>query len=290
MKKIILTLGMSAALLFGSNQISAQITFPQPSPLCNVSQAFGIGKIEISYSRPGMRGRKIFGDLVPFNEVWRTGANSATNITFSEDVKIKGTVVKAGKYGLLSIPGKDNWTVILTKDLNVTSAADYKQENDVLRITTAPVLLSSAVETFTIDVTNITTSSATVEIKWENTLVSFGIDMDFDEKLTAQIEKTMGRDTRPFHAAAGYYFDNKKDLTKALGWINKAVEMNPGAYWSWLLKTKIQKAMGDNKGALATAQTGLEKAKSSNDNLYTKYHQTLIDELTPLVNTKGKKK
>ncbi|MFN4083128.1 MAG: DUF2911 domain-containing protein [Bacteroidia bacterium] len=290
MKKLLIAFGISSLLILGSTSAQAQITFPQPSPLCNVTQHFGIGKIEISYSRPSMRGREIFGKLVPFNEVWRTGANAATTISFTDDVVINKQTVKAGKYGLLTIPGKENWTIILTKDLNVTSGAAYKQENDVLRISVEPKLLSTPVETFTIDVYNISTKDATIAVKWENTLVEFGISMDFDEKLTKQIENTMARDSRPFHSAANYFFENNKDLKKATEWINKAVELNPNAYWSWLLKAKIHKATGDYKAALDAATTGFNKAKADNDNLYMGYNQAVINEVTPLVHLKGKKK
>lgn len=291
MKKTILKSLFIFIALFGLPNLNAQqITFPQPSPLCNVSQNFAIGKIEISYSRPSLRGRSVFGNIVPFNEVWRTGANSATTINFTEDVNINSQIVKAGKYGLLTIPAKDNWTIILTKDLNVTSAEDYKKENDVVRISAEPKLLSSAVETFTIDINNFTNTNANIDLTWENTKVSFAVTMNYDEKLSQQIEKTMGKDTRPYHSAASYYFDNKKDLNKATEWINKAVEINPAAYWSWLLKAKIHKANGDIKGALLAANSGLEKAKAESDNLYIGYLQTFINETTPLTQPKGKKK
>lgn len=290
MKKYIATLSLAAMLALGSNQTNAQITFPQPSPTCNISQNFGTGKIEISYSRPGVKGRNIFGEIVPFNEVWRTGANSATTITFSDDVTINKTDVKAGKYGLLTIPGSEKWTVILTKDLNITSAQDYKQENDVVRVMVEPELLSQAVETFTIDINNFKSNEAVIEIKWRNTSVSFLVKTDVDTKLNKQIDDVMAKDTRPYHSAANFYLDNGKDLNKALEWATKATEINPNAYWSFYLKAKIQKALGDYKSAIATSNQSLEKAKTAGDNSYVKNNEKLIAELTAKAPVKGKKK
>src|SRR5690349_24031322 len=128
----------------------AQLKTPAPSSTQTIKQDFGLGSIELSYSRPGMKGRKIFGDVVPFGKVWRTGANGATTLTFGDDVTIGGTKVPAGKYGLLSIPDKDNWTLIITKQLNVTSPAAYKAENDVVRVTVKPIELRYDIENFTI--------------------------------------------------------------------------------------------------------------------------------------------
>src|SRR2546423_1045437 len=127
----------------------SQLRTPTSSPPQTIKQDFGLSNIELSYSRPGVKGRKIFGDLVPYGNVWRTGANQATTITFGEDVTVGGTKVPAGKYGLLTIPGKDNWTVIITKQVDVTSPSAYKQENDVVRYNAKTTTLKEPVETFT---------------------------------------------------------------------------------------------------------------------------------------------
>lgn len=263
-KQTILSLALA-----GSLAVSAQtIPFPQPSPAASFSQSFATSKIEVSYARPSMKGRKIFGDVVPFGKVWRTGANAATTISFGEDVKINGKEVKAGKYGLLTIPGATEWTVIITKDLNVTSPDAYKQENDAARVTVAPARLNDAVETFTIEVANIKNNEADIQIKWENTSVSVKVTADYDARISKQIDDVMAKDTRPYAGAANYYLDNGKDLNKALEWINKAIAANPNAYWHVLTKAKIQKGLKDYNGALATSAQSYELAKKDGDDTY----------------------
>ena len=155
-----------------------QLRTPQPSPTTTIKQNFGLGSIELNYSRPGIKGRKVFGDLVPFGKVWRTGANNATVLTFSDEVIIGGTKIPAGKYGLLTIPNKDKWTVIVTKATDVTSPADYKEENDVVRVDVKPTSLSKAVETFTMQFTDVKNTSLALNISWDKTAVSLPISTD----------------------------------------------------------------------------------------------------------------
>ncbi|HEV8270765.1 MAG TPA: DUF2911 domain-containing protein, partial [Chitinophagaceae bacterium] len=152
MKKL-LFLAIASFIIFSTE--AQQLTTPQPSPTAEIKQNFALSSIEISYSRPGVKGRKIFGDLVPFGKVWRTGANSATTVTFGEDVTIGGKKVAAGKYGLLSIPGETEWTFIITKQLDVTSPAAYKQDQDVVRVTAKPEALPFSIETMMINIDNI---------------------------------------------------------------------------------------------------------------------------------------
>jgi len=265
------------AISFTSNAQSLPV--PAPSPSQTVKQQFATSNIEISYSRPGVKGRKAFGDVVPFGKVWRTGANSATTIEFGEDVTIDKTKVAKGKYGLVTIPGENEWQVIITKDLNVTSPTAYKLENDVVRIPVKPVTLNDVVETFTIDVQNIRPTTATIQLKWDRTLVAFDVTADIDEKITKAIEKELAADKRPFHQAASYYFDNNKDLKQALEWSTKAVENNPAAFWMSNLKAKIQFKLNDLNGALATAEQSLAKAKENSNDDYVKLNEKLIAEI-----------
>src|SRR5512143_405232 len=141
---------------------------PAPSPPQTIKQDFGISSIELSYSRPGIKGRKVFGDLVPYGKVWRTGANNATTIDFADDVTIGNTKVPAGKYGVLTIPDKDNWTIIVTKQTDVTNPADYKQENDMVRVSVKPVALRDKIETFTMQFANVKPSTCELQLMWEN--------------------------------------------------------------------------------------------------------------------------
>ncbi len=270
---------MFAAALGVSVAFAQSIPFPQPSPSATVSQSFATSKIEISYSRPGAKGRKVFGDVVPFGKFWRTGANAATTISFGEDVKINGMEVKAGKYGLLSYPGEAEWTIILTKDLKVTSEDAYKKENDVARFMVKPSRLASMVETFTIEIGNLKNNECDLELKWENTAVSLKVTTDYDARITKQIDETMAKDTRPYFGAANYYFENNKDLKKALEWVSKAADANPKAYWVLLLKAKIQKALKDYNGAMATSQQSLDLAKADNNDSYIKNNEKLMAEI-----------
>jgi hypothetical protein len=295
MKKTIIKTVIAACVAFQLSSVSAQqIPFPQPSPTATVSQNFATSKIELSYSRPGAKGRKVFGDVVPFGQVWRTGANGATTISFGEDVKLNGMEVKAGKYGLLSIPGQSEWTVIITKDLTVTNAGAYKQENDVVRLKVNPTALSTPVETFTIEIANMKSNEADIMLKWENTAVSFKVSADIDTKLNKLIDETMAKDSRPYFQSANYYYENNKDLNKALEWVNKAVDANPDAYWALHLKAKIQKGLKDYNGAVVTANASIEKAKVGGDDAYVKNNEKLISEIKALPDYKeaapGKKK
>ena len=292
MKKTIILTALAASL-FTARVEAQSIPFPQPSPTCTVSQNFATSKIEISYSRPSAKGRKIFGDVVPYGKFWRTGANSATTVLFGEDVKVNGIDVKAGKYGLITFPGETEWTVVLTKDLTVTSADAYKQENDVARFTVKVEKNLNYVETFTIDPANMRNDACDLMLKWEQVIVRIKVMSYYDERLSKQITEVMSKDTRPYSGAANYYYENNKDLNQALVWINKSLEANPKAYWNWLLKAKIQKGLKDYAGALETSNKSLELAKADNDDAYVKNNEKLQAEIKALpdyVPAKTKKK
>lgn len=279
MKKSILIL--SSILSFCAAQ-AQNISFPQASPTTTISQNFATSKIELSYSRPSAKGRKVFGDVVPFGKIWRTGANGASTISFGEDVKINNTDIKAGKYGLLTIPGESEWTVILSKDLTVTNAQAYKQENDVLRFSVKPETLPYYTETFEIEIANVKTNQVDIKLIWEKTSVSFTVSTDLDSKLSKQIADVMAKDSRPYYQSANWYYENGKDLKTAYEWVNKAVEANPNAFWVLHLKAKIQKSLKDYNGAIATATTSLEKAKADGDEAYVRNNEKLITEIKAL--------
>lgn len=290
MKKLFFVSTLAAALFLGSAQAQT-IPFPQPSPAASISQSFATSKIEINYARPSARGRKVFGDVVPFGKFWRTGANSATTISFGEDVFINGMEVKAGKYGIVSFPNANEWTVVFTKDLNVTSADAYNEANDAARFIVKTEPLNQLVETFTIELNNMRNDAADLIFKWEQTQVKLSIKSNYDERLSKQIETVMNKDTRPYYGAANYYFENNKDLNQALTWINKAVEANPKAYWVWLLKAKIQKGLKDYNGALETSAKSYELAKADNDDAYMRNNEKLQAEIKALPDYKpGKAK
>jgi hypothetical protein len=276
LKKWILCSALAFTIMAADAQ---QIRTPQPSPSQTIKQDFGVGSIELSYSRPGIRGRKVFGDLVPFGNVWRTGANNATLLTFSDDVTIGGTKVPAGKYGILSIPDKDNWTLILTKQTDVTSPAAYKQESDVVRVKVKPTMLKEPVETFTMQFANVKPASTDLQIMWDNVMVSLPITADVDSKIMAQIDNAMNKDNRPYFQAAMYYIENGKDINKAIAWLDKAVEQNPDAFWIHHQRANALAKVGKKAEARAAAQRSIELAKQAKNDDYVRLNEKLLADL-----------
>jgi hypothetical protein len=257
----------------------AQLNTPQPSPTQTVKQNFALSSIELSYSRPAMRGRKIFGDLVPFGTVWRTGANNATVLTFGEEVIIGGTPIPAGKYGLLSIPEKKSWTLIITKQTDVTSPAAYKQDQDVVRIKSSVTTLKNPVESFTIQFDNVKQNSCDLQIMWDKTMVTLPIKADIDAKIMANIEKEMKGANPPYFAAAMYYLENNKDLVQAAEWFGKAAEAQPDAFWVFHQQANCLAKLGKKKEARAAAEKSIELAKAAKNDDYVKLNEKLLSKL-----------
>ena len=264
----------------GSMITSAQtLKVPAPSPLQTIKQAFALSDITIEYSRPGAKGRVVYGDVVPFGKVWRTGANATTKITFGEDVKVEGNAVAAGTYGIYTVPNKETWEIMLYKDVTLGgNVADYKKENELLRFTVKPTSIANKVETFTMNFTDVTPTNTNIELVWENTRVAFSVTADIDSKIMKNIETALAKDSRPYFQAAGYYYDNNKDLKTALEWANKATEMNPKAYYMFMLKAKIELKMKNNKAAIATAEKVITLAKEDKDDAYVNQATKLIAE------------
>lgn len=276
-KKFLLT-AIVAAGVFCMGKTQNLVT-PQPSPTETISQNFGLSKIDISYSRPGVKGRKIFGDLVPYGKVWRTGANNATTITFGDDVTINGTKIPKGKYGLLTIPGEKEWTIIFTKQTDVTSPADYKQDQDVLRVSAQTYTLPFTIENFTIDINGITSNSCNLEMYWDNTYVNVPITTDVDSRVMAQIKNLMDNDNRPYYAAAAYYIENGKDLNQAVEWMDKAIAQNPDAFFMYYQKAKALAKLGKKQEALAASNKSMELAKAAKNDDYIALNEKLQKEL-----------
>ncbi|ACU62906.1 DUF2911 domain-containing protein [Chitinophaga pinensis] len=280
MKPLFRYLSAGCSLLLCAQLSFAQgVKMPAPSPGQTIHQDFALSFVEVNYSRPAIKGRKVMGDLVPFDKVWRTGANGATVITFGDDVKFGGTEVKAGKYGLLTIPGKSEWTVILTKSLDVTSPAAYKPENDVVRVKVKPTSLPYAVENFMITFDDIESSSANLLLIWEKTMVSVPLTAEVDSKVVAQLDAAMKGDKKPYFQAASYYYETNRDLKQALVWVEEAVKENPTAFWIATLKARIQAKSGDKKAAKATAEKAIELAKTAKNDDYVVINQKIIASL-----------
>jgi hypothetical protein len=257
----------------------AQLKTPAPSPTQMIRQDFGITSIELSYSRPGIKGRKIFGDLVPFGKVWRTGANSATTLSFADDVMIGGKKVPAGKYGLLTIPDKKNWTVIITRQLDVTSPAAYKQDQDLVRIDVKPMEMEESLETFTMQFANVKPSTCDLQIMWDRTAVAIPISMDVETKVMAQIDQLMNKDNRPYYAAAMYYMDTNKDLNQAMIWFDKAAEQQPSAFWIHHQRANALAKLGRKDEAIASARKSMQLAAEQKNDDYVKLNEKLLAEL-----------
>jgi tetratricopeptide (TPR) repeat protein len=264
---------------YAASSFAQTLKTPAPSPLQTIEQAFGLSNVKIEYSRPSVKGRVIFGDLVPYGKIWRTGANSATKITFPDDVKIEGMPLVAGTYAIYTVPGADSWDVMFYKDLKLGGdVTEYKMENEVLKVKVKPAALSNKVESFTINFADMTPTSMNIELLWDKTRVALSVITEIDEKVMKSIETALEKDTRPYYQAASYYYDNGKDLATALKWTNSAIESNPKAFWIYHLKAKIQKKMNDNKGAIETAQKSLELAKEDKNDDFVKMNEKLIIE------------
>lgn len=282
--KIYLLASLFLCMGMGINTNAQGLKTPQPSPTQTLKQNFALGEITLEYSRPGVKGRTVFGDLVPFGKVWRTGANQSTKITTTEDLKFEGKDLKAGTYALYTIPNKDSWDVMFYKDLTLGgNVEDYKAENEVLKVTVKPMPMTWKAETFTMDIGNITPKTATLMMMWENTVVPVNIVADIDAKIMKSIETVMAKDARPYGQAAAYYYDNDKDMATALTWVNKALEQNPKAYWNMMLKANIEYKMKNYAAATASAEKTITMATEDKDDSYVNKAKKL------LADAKGKK-
>lgn len=267
------------SLLLTGALVNAQIKTPAPSPSQTIKQAFGLSSIELSYSRPAMKGRAIFGDLVPFGKVWRTGANNATTLSFGDEVTIGGKTIAAGKYGLLSIPEKDSWTLIISKQTNVTSPAAYKQEEDLVRVQAKVNKVPMKAESFTMQFANMKPASCDLVIRWDDVMVKLPIATDVDGKVMASIDASMKSDKPDYFQAASYYLENGKDLKKANEWFAKAVEANPKAFWIPYQQARALAKSGKKAEAKAAALKSMGLAKEAKSDDYVKLNEKLLAEL-----------
>ena len=276
MKKTILLLFVAVMSL----PSYAQIKTPQPSPFGKMEQTVGLTDVKIEYSRPNMRGRTIFGDLVPYGETWRTGANANTTISFSDDVTIDGKSLKKGTYALYTVPNKDSWDVIFYSDSNNWGTPEKWDDSKVALKTTAKVSeLPFKMETFTIILNDVMSDSVLLEFAWETTLASLTINVPTEATTMASIEKVMnGPGPGDYFAAASYYHDAGKDLKKAHEWIVKATENEQDAYWMWRRRSLIEADLGMKQEAIASAKKSLAAAQKANNKDYVKMNQDSLKE------------
>jgi Protein of unknown function (DUF2911) len=254
---------------------AAQVKLPATSPMQTIRQEFGLGNIEITYSRPSAKKRRVFGDLVPYGKLWRTGANAATKISFSDPVEIIGRKIDSGIYVLYTIPGEETWEIIINKGIKNVGTEGYKESEDVARFKVDPIKLKSKTELFTIQFANIKPDSCEVHLTWEKKLIVIPVTVNIKEKIRTQIDAAMGTKNKPYWQAAQFYYEYDRNLNKALENVNKAVESNPRAYWMFFYRAQIQKDMGDKTGALQSSSRSLDLAKEAKNEDYIKMNQQL---------------
>ncbi len=274
MKKIVSTILICTIAAI----VSAQVKMPAPSPTQTIKQDFGLSSIELVYSRPAMKGRKIFGDLVPWNKVWRTGANSATRIKFNDDVMIGGQALKAGEYALYTVPGDKQWEIIINKG-SANWGTNYKQEDDVFRIKAMPMKLTETVENFTMQFANIKPTSTDLHIMWDKTAVAIPITTEIDKKIMGQIDNAMNKDSRPYFQSAMYYMENGKDMNQSLQWFDKAIEQNPKGYWIYHQKANALVKLNRKAEAKTIAQKSMDLAREEKNDDYVRLNEKLIADL-----------
>jgi tetratricopeptide (TPR) repeat protein len=252
---------------------------PAPSPSQTIKQEFGITNVELTYSRPSLKGRKLYTDLAPTGKLWRTGANAATRIKFADDVQVGGADVKAGDYVIYTIPTANEWEVIINKGINNWGSDGYKQEEDVARFKVKPMTLPQPMETFTMQFANIKPNSTELHIMWDRTAVSVPISMDVDKKVMAQINNVMNKDSRPYFQSAMYYMESGKDMNQALTWFDKAIEQTPNAFWMHHQRANALAKLGKKEEARAAANKSMELAKAAKNDDYVKLNEKLLADL-----------
>lgn len=277
----IFALALACAAVVTAN---AQLRTPAASPHSTLKQTVGLTEVEIDYSRPSMKGREIFGGLVPYGEVWRTGANQPTKITFSDDVVLGGEAIEAGTYALYTIPNEGDWTVIVYGKTDLWGSFGYDKNQDVARFSVTPETLGHEVESFTIGIDSLRNDSATIYLDWDTTRVAFSLEVPTEAKVMSQIEALKG--TPEFdkpnvkYAAGTYYHAAGKNLKQAHALVSEAIEgmENPG-YWMYAAKARIEVDLGKKKLAKESAEKTLELATKANNGDYQKIAKDILASL-----------
>ncbi len=276
MKKISVAL---LALCCSALISSAQVKMPQPSTTQTIKQDFGMGSIELTYSRPNAKGRKVFGDLVPMGKLWRTGANAATKITVNEPIELNGKKLDTGSYVLYTVPNEGQWEVVINKGLDNWGIDGYDSKLDVARFFVTPTKIKDFKETFTMQFGNVKPESCELQMMWEKTAISIQVTTNIKDKVRAQLEKALEGEKKPYWQAAQFYneFDNNKP--KALEMATKAVAANDKAFWVWLYKARLEKDLGEKTTAKTSAQKALDEATKQDNADYVKMAKELLAKL-----------
>jgi len=273
-----LSIYLITILLF-SGSLFAQSLNPAPSPFSKTTQVVGVTDVTVEYSRPGIKGREIFGGLVPFGEVWRTGANSVTKLTFSTDVTLEGKKVPAGSYSLYTIPKENEWKVMINKVAE--GGPDYNAKEDVASFKVKPKTSPNVDERFTIEIADMTNNSATILLKWARTRVPIRLAVDTDANVEKNVEafEDAGNDDNAggWNQVANYYFD-KKEYGDALDAVDKSLEIDANPFWVLRLKSRILAERGDYEDAIVFAKKSLVSAKKDGNDNYVKLNEEAIKE------------
>ena len=269
-----------AVALLAITTLHAQITTPQPSPAAKVEQTVGLTAVTVEYSRPAMRGRAIFGDLVPYGEMWRTGANKNTIITFDKDVTVGGAAVPAGSYAIFTKPGQAQWEVYLYTDTENWGTPREWDESKVAAKVMAPAMTTAdKMENFTIFFDELTGSGANLYMVWDNVAAKLPIGVGTEKEAMASIERVLaGPSARDYYSAATYYAENGKDMAQAYDWIKKANEMQPDAFWMVRRQALIEAEMGKKAEAMASAKKSMELAQKAGNMDYVRMNEKSIKE------------
>ena len=279
MKQILLLAAM--AIFFNAN---AQVKVPAPSSTQTIIQDFGLGKIELNYSRPNIKGRVVFkekSELAPLGQVWRTGANSVTKIKFTDVVVMGGKNIDTGTYAIWTIPGKKEWTIILNKDYK-NWGTQYAQADDYFRFTVTAESMKESVETFTMQFADIKPESCEIHLMWGTVAVRIPITTNIRDRIRKQFEDALSADkVNPniYYSASSFYYDLDKNNLKELTNAAKATEANPKAYYMFILKAKIEKDLGDKAAAKADAETCIKLATEQKNEDYVRAGKELIQSL-----------
>ncbi len=264
MKKSIF-LGFLMSLSLG---IFAQLNIPEPSPSASFSQTLGFTKIKVDYARPGAKGREVFGKLIPYGEVWRTGASDCSTISFNDEVTIGGKKIAKGKYSLFSIPNVEQWTIIINTDTTLHGASGYDEKKDVHRFTVKPEKSARFYETFTIELSDIVKDNGMLYLIWENTMAKFEIQSNAKERILADIDNKINKlktdNSKLFYQAAEYYYNQRMELDQANNWIAKAVKMEPENFYYPNLQAKILETQSKFSEAIPVAQKAVVLANKGN--------------------------
>jgi hypothetical protein len=268
-----------AFISFTFYQVVAQelrMKIPASSSGQRIEQDFGLGTISVKYYRPNTKGRKVFGETEPYGIVWRTGANNATVVTFTDTIQVEGNTLTPGAYSLFSIPDANEWTIIFNKNVNQWGAYAYDEKQDVLRFKVKPTKLALKIETLTIQFADVHQQDCILQIQWENTSINLHLKTDVDNRIMANIQEAMKGEKKPYYMSAIWCYNHDRNLDEALVWMQEANKAQPQAYNVKYWLARLQLKTGDKKSAIVSANEGLKLASAENNAEYIRLNKEVL--------------